>query len=82
MELANARETEELKLSLGDVIAAERIKEGFIKCRLIHMDGRSVVQPDILFSCDLRKSFSYRNSSMLIKSDFLMKLRTISADLP
>lgn len=32
-------------------------KHGYIKCRLIHLDGRSVIQPDILFGDRMRGHF-------------------------
>lgn len=48
----------ELKgLSYDDVLRKPGWKRGYIKCRLIHMDGRSVVQPDILLSSKLDGKF-------------------------
>src|SRR5712671_4671049 len=40
-----------------DLIGSDRYKRGIIKCRLIHMDGLSVVQPDVLLSKDYRQFF-------------------------
>ena len=51
----------ELKgLSYDDVLRKPGWKRGFIKCRLIHMDGRSIVQPDILLSSKLDGKFFIR----------------------
>lgn len=35
-------------LTIVDMLGHERFKSGLVKCRLLHMDGRSVVQPDVL----------------------------------
>lgn len=39
-------------MTTAELVRNERFKSGIIKCRLIHMDGRSVVQPDVLLSSD------------------------------
>lgn len=49
--------TDEPLLRPADILGNERYKSGIIKCRLIHMDGRSVVQPDVLFGSDFRRQF-------------------------
>ena len=40
-----------------DLIMESDFKHGYIKCRLIHMKGRSVIQPDILFGNRVRGNF-------------------------
>ncbi len=44
-------------ISLGDVFEDKPYKEGFIKCRLVHMNGYSVIQPDVLLGDNFRKEF-------------------------
>jgi hypothetical protein len=46
-------------LTTSDLLGNNRFKSGIIKCRLIHMDGRSVVQPDVLLSTDRRGNAFY-----------------------
>jgi hypothetical protein len=44
----------DVNLSKADLLGSERFKSGIVKCRLIHLDGKSVVQPDVLLSSDFR----------------------------
>ena len=44
-------------LGYNEVLGQPGWKRGYIKCRLIHMDGRSVVQPDIIFTTRLDRKF-------------------------
>ena len=44
-------------ISYKDLIMSSDFKHGYIKCRLIHMRGRSVIQPDILFGNRLKGNF-------------------------
>lgn len=44
----------DITLTIADVLETKRFKSGIVKCRLIHMDGWSVVQPDVLLSSDHR----------------------------
>ena len=49
----------DITLTTADLLGNKRIKSGIVKCRLIHMDGRSVVQPDVLLSSDHRSRKFY-----------------------
>ena len=40
-----------------DLLMGANPQRGFIKCRLLHMNGISVIQPDILFGDNSRKGF-------------------------
>ena len=44
-------------ISYHDVLMADTASHGYMKCRLIHMDGRSVVQPDVLIADNFQKRF-------------------------
>jgi hypothetical protein len=51
--------TTRINLTITDLLSSKRFKSGIIKCRLLHMDGRSVVQPDVLLSTDRRSRVFY-----------------------
>lgn len=40
-----------------DALGAEDYRRGYIKCRLVHMEDRSFVMPDVLFSNGSRKKY-------------------------
>lgn len=40
-------------LTIADLVGNDRFKSGIVKCRLIHLEGRSVVQPDVLLSTNI-----------------------------
>lgn len=46
-----------VSIGFRDILMSNALKPGLIKCRLIHMDGRSVVQPDVLFGDTYQKRF-------------------------
>lgn len=45
---------EEEILTVARMLGGERYKSGILKCRLLHMDGNSVVQPDLLLSTNFQ----------------------------
>lgn len=44
-------------ISFADALQTERIRHGYVKCRLVHMRDRSFVMPDILLVSGLRRKF-------------------------
>ena len=45
------------ELTREQIIGNPRFKRGYLKCRLIHMEELSFIQPDILLSDGLRREF-------------------------
>lgn len=49
--------SDEEVLDFADILATTNLKPAFIKCRLIHLNQMSVVQPDIIFVDNYRRDF-------------------------
>lgn len=44
-------------IDYSDALKADDYRRGYIKCRLVHMEDRSFVMPDVLFANGIRKKY-------------------------
>ena len=44
-------------IGYGDVFQTTNFRRAYLKCRLVHMEGRSFVMPDVLMASDERRQF-------------------------